>query len=75
VFPQARRLAVQSGNGPVRVYDTRDHAIGGVQQQQGGRPGSLSFTSQHGTFTVESLSLARPANDTTPPGPGTGAAS
>jgi hypothetical protein len=61
VFPQARRLAVQSGGGPVRIYDTLDHAIGGVQQQQGGLPGTLSFTSQHGTFTVESLPLAGPA--------------
>jgi Short C-terminal domain len=69
VFPQARRLAVQSGGGPVRVYDTLDHAIGGVQQQQGGLPGTLSFTSQHGTFTVESLPLVSPAQ-TTPPAPG-----
>ena len=62
VFPQARRLAVQSGGGPVRVYDTLGHVIGGVQQQQGG----LSFTSQYGTFTVESLPLVSPAQ-TTPP--------
>jgi Short C-terminal domain len=68
VFPQARRLAVQSGGGPVRVYATLDHAIGGVQQQQGGLPGTLSFTSQHGTFTVESLPLVSPAH-TTPPAP------
>jgi hypothetical protein len=62
VFPQARRLAVQSGGGPVRVHDTLDHVIGGVQQQQGGGlPGPLSFTSQHGTFTVASLPLASPA--------------
>jgi Short C-terminal domain len=66
VFPQARRLAVQSGGGSVRVYDTLDHVIGGVQQQQGSLPGTLSFTSQHGTFTVESLPLASPAQ-TTPP--------
>jgi hypothetical protein len=55
VFPAARRLAVQSGDGPVRIYDTLDHVIGGVQQQQGGTPGTLSFSSQHGTFTVDSL--------------------
>ncbi len=69
VFPQARRLAVQTGGAPVRVYDTLDHAIGGVQQQQGGLPGTLSFTSQYGTFTVESLPLASPAQ-TPPPAPG-----
>jgi Short C-terminal domain len=68
VFAQARRLAVQSGGAPVHVYDTLDHAIGGVQQQQGGQPGTLSFTSQHGTFTVESLPLVSPAG-TTPPSP------
>jgi Short C-terminal domain len=68
VFPQARRLAVQSGGGAVRVYDTLDHAIGGVQQQQGGLPGTLSFTSQRGTFTVESLPLVTAAR-MTPPAP------
>jgi Short C-terminal domain len=65
VFPQARRLAVQSGGGPVRVYDTLGHVIGGVQQ--GGSLGPLSFTSQHGTFTVESLPLASPGQPA-PPG-------
>jgi len=72
VFPQARRLAVQGGGGPVRVYDTLGHAVGGVQQQ-GGPPGTLSFTSQHGTFTVESLPLVSPAQ-ATPPAPGPAAA-
>jgi hypothetical protein len=67
VFPQAKRLAVQSGGGPVRVYDTLDHVIGGAQQ--GGLPGRLSFTSQYGTFTVESLSLVS-TGQTTPPAPG-----
>jgi hypothetical protein len=69
VFPQARRLAVQSGGGPVRVYDTLGHVIGGVQQQQGGLPNRLSFTSQYGTFTVESLPLVSPPQ-ATPPDPG-----
>ena len=68
VFAQARRLAVQSGGGPVRVYDTLDHVIAGVQQQQGGRPGTLSFTSQYGTFTIESLPLVSPAPTTPPAG-------
>ncbi len=53
-FPNPRRLAV-SRNGQVTVYDTLDHNIGGVQQQQGGSSGSLSFSSQFGTFGVESL--------------------
>jgi hypothetical protein len=68
VFPQARRLAVQSGGGPVRVYDTLGHVIGGVQQ--GGPLGPLSFTSQHGTFTVESLPPASPGQTATPPAAG-----
>jgi hypothetical protein len=55
-FPQARRLAVQS-NGRITVYDTLDHNIGGVQQQQGGPSGSQSFSSQFGTFTVDSLPI------------------
>ncbi|CCQ15821.1 putative uncharacterized protein [Rhodococcus sp. AW25M09] len=55
VFPGSRRLAVLSG-GELAVYDTRDHSIGGVQQQQGGGPGSLEFTSQYGTFSASSLS-------------------
>lgn len=59
-FPQARRLAVEHF-GQVVLYDTLDHAIGGVQQQQGGPSGSLSFTSQFGTFTVDSLPRVSPA--------------
>jgi Short C-terminal domain len=53
-FPQAQRLAIDR-NGQVTLYDTLDHQIGGVQQQQGGAYGTLSFTSQFGTFTVDSL--------------------
>jgi hypothetical protein len=53
-FPQAQRLAIDR-NGQVTLYDTLDHQIGGVQQQQGGAYGSLSFSSQFGTFTVDSL--------------------
>jgi hypothetical protein len=56
-FPGSRRLAVDR-NGAVTIYDTLDHQIGGVQQQQGGYAGSFSFTSQYGTFTVESLPVA-----------------
>ena len=49
----AGRLAVQV-NGEVTVYDTLDHQIGGVSQQQGG-DSSLSFSSQYGTVSVSSL--------------------
>jgi hypothetical protein len=52
-FNQAHRLAVDL-NGLVTVYDTLDHQIGGVSQQQGSG-GSLTFTSQYGTVSVANL--------------------
>ena len=51
VFPN--RLAVET-NGSVTVYDTLDHNIGGVSQQQGG-DNSLTFSSQYGTVSVNQL--------------------
>jgi len=63
-FPQTQRLAIDRG-GQITVYNTLDHQIGGVQQQQGGAYGSLSFSSQYGTFTVDSLPIVSPA----PPAP------
>jgi len=53
VFPN--RLAVEL-NGQISIYDTLDHNIGGVSQQQGGND-SLTFTSQWGTVNVNSLPL------------------
>ncbi|OBG72386.1 MULTISPECIES: SHOCT domain-containing protein [unclassified Mycobacterium] len=53
-FPATRRLALQI-DGVTRVFDTGEHHIGGVQQQQGGGYGSVSFTSQLGTFGVSDL--------------------
>lgn len=55
IFPATRRLAIQV-NGATRVFDTDEHQITGVQQQQGGGGyGSVSFTSQLGTFDVSGL--------------------
>jgi hypothetical protein len=54
-FSAPRRLAVDL-NGHVTIYDTLDHQIGGVSQQQGGGS-SLTFTSQHGTVGVSSLPI------------------
>jgi Short C-terminal domain len=55
VFPSTRRLAIQI-NGVTKVFDTGEHHIGGVQQQQhGGGYGSVTFTSQLGTFDVSNL--------------------
>jgi hypothetical protein len=50
-FVEARRLAL-SRAGEVTIYDTLEHRVSGVQQQQGGGISDLSFTSQLGTFTV-----------------------
>ena len=55
IFQGTRRLAIQI-NGVTKVFDTGQHQIGGVQQQQGGGYGSVSFTSQLGTFAVTILS-------------------
>ncbi|MEP3438315.1 MAG: SHOCT domain-containing protein [Hoeflea sp.] len=53
-FPDARRLAIDAGDGKVRIYDTGDHRIGGFSQQQSGDQ-SLSFTSQHGLVKLSEL--------------------
>jgi hypothetical protein len=55
IFPGTKRLAIQI-NGVTKIFDTGEHRIGGVQQQQGGGYGSVGFTSQLGTFSVSSLS-------------------
>jgi hypothetical protein len=52
-FNAGHRLAVEL-NGHVTVYDTLDHQIGGVSQQQGSG-GSLTFTSQYGIVSVSTL--------------------
>jgi Short C-terminal domain len=65
VFPGTRRLALER-SGQLTVYDTLDHQIGGVQQQQGGGYGEPSFTSQYGTFTVASLPRAQGYGNTQP---------
>jgi Short C-terminal domain len=52
-FSEKHRLAIEL-NGHVTVYDTLDHQISGVSQQQG-RGGSLTLTSQHGTVSVSTL--------------------
>jgi Short C-terminal domain len=54
-FPGSRRLAVDV-NGKVSVYDTLDHQIGGVSQQQGAGA-SVTFTSQYGVVSVLNLPI------------------
>ena len=58
-FPQSQRLAILH-NGKIKLYNTLNHQIGGVQQQQGGYSGSLTFSSQYGTFSVDTLPLVSP---------------
>ncbi|AOW11545.1 hypothetical protein LPB72_22655 [Hydrogenophaga crassostreae] len=52
-FSQARRLAMEV-NGQVIIYDTLDHNIGGVSQQQSGGY-SVTFSSQYGYVDLASL--------------------
>ena len=52
-FPDAHRLAIRDARG-VTLYDTGDHRISGVSQQQGGSR-DLSFTSQNGTVRLSDL--------------------
>jgi hypothetical protein len=76
-FPQAQRLVVQR-DGQVSVFNTLDHRISGVSQQQSGHT-SLTFTSQYGTVSTLSLPLisgpglqgTHPTNFAAPPAPPT----
>ena len=52
-FSQAHRLAIES-NGQVIIYDTLDHQIGGVSQQQSGGY-SVTFSSQYGYVDLNRL--------------------
>lgn len=54
-FANQKRLAVDLGQGEVCLYDTDDHQISGVQQQQVGNSRDVTFTSQHGEVDLEQL--------------------
>ena len=54
-FKDARRLAIER-DGSVELYDTGEHCIGGVSQQQGSAGGgTFQFNSQHGPVDLASL--------------------
>ncbi|KAB1068592.1 SHOCT domain-containing protein [Tamlana haliotis] len=53
IFNQIHRLAIQE-NGKVTIFDTLDHQIGGVGQQQGGNY-DVNFSSQYGTIDLNTL--------------------
>lgn len=52
-FPDTHRLAIDEA-GRISVYDTGDHRISGVSQQQGAGQ-RLAFTSQHGDVRLADL--------------------
>ena len=57
-FGDQKRLAVDTGDGKVQVYDTGDHRISGVQQHQSGSGRKVTFTSQHGEVDLATLKPA-----------------
>ena len=54
-FGDKQRLAVDTGDGKVQVYDPGDHRISGVQQHQSGGGRKVTFTSQHGEVDLAAL--------------------
>ena len=64
-FAAARRLAIQQ-EGRTTLYDTLDHRIGGVSQQQS-TGSSLSFSSQHGPVEVSALPVVSGATESARP--------
>ncbi len=55
-FPDTRRVAVEQA-GRVTLYDSGEHRISGVSQQQSGTQ-ELSFSSQNGTVRASDLPVA-----------------
>ena len=53
-FPSTRRLAIEL-DGHLSVFDTDDHTIGGVSQQQETGGGRVTFTSQYGVVDLARL--------------------
>lgn len=65
-FANSRRLVIDM-NGQITVYDTLNHQIGGVSQQQGSNT-SLCFTSQYGTINISQLPIVAGNSTTSAPG-------
>jgi len=55
-FGDQKRLAVDTSDGKVQLYDTDDHRISGVQQHESGR--KVTVTSQHGEVDLATLNPA-----------------
>jgi hypothetical protein len=56
-FAQPKRLAIRLGD-RVAIFDTKDHQIFGVSQQQDGKQ-SVAFQSQNGKVPLSKLSLVK----------------
>jgi hypothetical protein len=52
-FPEKRRLLIEQG-GKLTTYDSGEHRISGVSQQQSSGA-SLAFTSPNGTVNLDEL--------------------
>ena len=63
-FPAARRLAIQQ-NGRLELYDTGNHHITGVSQQQSGEMQLPSFSSDKGLVRLADLKPAGAGNPAT----------
>jgi hypothetical protein len=55
-FGQARRLVIDN-NGQIRIYDTGNHCISGVSQQQSNNNHSAKFTSLYGDVKLDELQI------------------
>lgn len=55
IFPSTHRLAIEI-NGQMTIYDTLNHQIGGIGQQQG-PDSSVTFTSQYGLVRICDLPI------------------
>ena len=65
IFPAARRLATEK-SGQVTLYDTGDHLISGVSQQQGADQ-TLTFVSQHDLVGLRDLPVVEAGRPSSPP--------
>lgn len=64
-FSAAHRLVIDA-NGRQTIYDTADHQISGVSQQQGGNS-TVQFVSQKGGVNLSELSIIEGDKTTDPP--------
>lgn len=61
-FPAPVRRLVIEENGQMKIYDTQDHHVSGVSQQQSGNGYTLQMSSQFGYVDLRNLPLVSPDN-------------